>query len=304
MSPAASPAAPAWQPLESSYHWQPPGAGRPIRVLVSRQGGNGPAWLLLPALSTISSRHEWQPLITALAARFGSHADAPALISVDWPGFGDSERRRLAYDAPLLARFLHDLRHDCAPSDCALVAAGHAAGIALLAEQRHGLPMREWLLVAPTWRGPLPTMARRRSRLFPLLRSLVELPLLGPPLYWLNTCRPLLAAMSRRHVDVAGAGLMPEGLAQRQRVARRSGARFASAAFVTGGLDPFDHPDDWLRAARLLASPLTVVIADQAPPRSLAQMRALAACADRQGQLPGRLGAHQECGEELATWLL
>ena len=36
----------------------------------------------------------------------------------------------------------------------------HAAGIALLAAERHGLEFREWVLVAPTWRGPFPTMAR------------------------------------------------------------------------------------------------------------------------------------------------
>jgi hypothetical protein len=55
--------------------------------------------------------------------------------------------------------------------------------------------------------------------------------------------------------------------------------------------------DGWLAAARALQSPLTVVLADQAPPRSLA------AVADRTLHLPGRLGAHQECGRELAAWL-
>jgi hypothetical protein len=43
---------------------------------------------------------------------------------------------------------------------------------------------------------------------------------------------------SRRHVDVAGPGLTPERVSRRQRIARQPGARFASAAFVTGGLDP------------------------------------------------------------------
>jgi hypothetical protein len=108
--------------------------------------------------------------------------------------------------------------------------------------------------------------------------------------------------MSRRHVDVAGPGLSPEGLSG-QRISRQPGARFASAAFVTGGLDPYAKPEDWLASARALHSPLTVVIADQSPPKSLAQMQALAALADRTLHLPGRLGGHEECGRQLATLL-
>jgi len=156
------------------------------------------------------------------------------------------------------------------------------------------------VLVAPTWRGPFPTMAQRRSRAFPLIRALVEAPLLGPVLYRLNTSRAMLSWMSQRHVDVAGPGLTPEGIAERQRIARQRGARYASAAFVTGGLDPFNTPEGWLAAAQGLQQTLTVVSADQSPPKSLAQMQALAAVADRVLHLSGRLGAHEECGRELA----
>jgi hypothetical protein len=70
---------------------------------------------------------------------------------------------------------------------------------------------------------------------------------------------------------------------------------------VTGGLDPYDTPEGWQATAAALEDPLTVVVADQAPPRSLAAMQALAAVADRTLHLPGRLGAHEECGRELAA---
>jgi len=273
-------------------------AGRSLEIAVTEQAGPGPAWLLLPALSTISSRHEWEPFAAAIGEREG--AEAPRLISVDWPGFGESERPRLPYDAALLARFLADFRRDFCPPDCGVIAAGHAAGIALLGAERFGVTFREWVLVAPTWRGPFPTMARRQSRAFPLIRGLVEAPLLGPLLYRLNTTRSMLGWMSRRHVDVGGPGLTPEGIAERQRNSRQPGARFASAAFVTGGLDPYDEPQGWLTAARNLTSPLTVVLADQAPPKSRAEMQALAAVADRVLHLPGRLGAHEEFGMELS----
>ncbi|MCP9901852.1 alpha/beta hydrolase [Cyanobium sp. Cruz CV13-4-11] len=276
-------------------------AGRSLEIAVTEQGGPGPAWLLLPALSTISSRQEWEPFAAAISRRQG--AEAPRLISVDWPGFGDSDRPRLPYDAELLARFLADFVRDHCPADCGVIAAGHAAGIALLDAERHGLRFRDWVLVAPTWRGPFPTMARRQSRAFPVIRGLVETPLLGPLLYRLNTTRSVLGWMSRRHVDVAGPGLSAKGIAERQGIARQRGARFASAAFVTGGLDPYNDPEGWIQAARTLHSPLTVVVADQSPPKSLAEMQALAAVADRVLHLPGRLGAHEEFGAELAAML-
>lgn len=287
-------------PRCSSYDWNH--AGRRVQIAVREQGGKGPSWLLLPALSTISSRREWEPFCAAIGERKGP--EALRLIRVDWPGFGESERPRLPYDAALLARFLADFRRDGCPEDCGVIAAGHGAGIALLAAERHGLAFREWVLVAPTWRGPFPTMARRRSRAFPLIRALVETPLLGPLLYRLNTTGAMLRWMSRRHVDVAGPGLTPAGIAERQWISRQPGARFASAAFVTGGLDPYDDPQSWITAARTLTSPLTVVLADQAPPKSLAEMQALAAVADRVLHLPGRLGAHEEFGNQLAGLLL
>ena len=292
---------------QSRYSWRV--GERTIEIAISDSGGSGPAWLLLPALSTISSRREWQPFADAVVDAFAGReapstaAPPPRLIAIDWPGFGESDRPRIAYNAELMARCLVDVRRDLCPADCGVIAAGHAAGIALLSAERHGLAFRDWILVAPTWRGPFPTMAGRRSRAFPVLRALVEAPLLGPLLYRLNTAKGVLGWMARRHVDVAGPGLTAEGIAARQRISRQPGARFASAAFVTGGLDPFTHPDGWIRAARKLNAPSTVVIADQSPPKSLAQMQALAAAAGRVAHLPGRLGAHEECGAELARLL-
>ncbi len=203
----------------------------------------------MPALSTISRRQEWEPFVADVSRR--QDAEASRIISVDWPGFGDSDRPRLPYDAELLASFLADFVHDHCPANCEV-------------------------LVAPTWRGPFPMMARRQSRVFLLILGLVEAPLLGPLLYRLNTTRSVLGWMSRRHVDVAGSGLTPEETARRRGVARQPGARFASAAFVTGGLDPFTDSEGWIQAAQGLPSPLTVVVADQSPSKSLAEMRALA----------------------------
>src|SRR5512132_2290776 len=54
-------------------------------VLGVSRGGAGPATLLLPALSSISTRGEMAALQAALGARF-------ATVCTDWPGFGDRPR--------------------------------------------------------------------------------------------------------------------------------------------------------------------------------------------------------------------
>src|SRR6516225_3369132 len=56
--------------------------------------GKGPVLLLLPALSSISTRAEMRPLAEQLAGDFTT-------IAVDWPGFGD--RPRGARPAPMSA---------------------------------------------------------------------------------------------------------------------------------------------------------------------------------------------------------
>jgi len=55
----------------------------------------------------------------------------PQLISVDWPGYGESESPDLADDTELLARLLADFRRDCCPADCRLIAVGHAGAMGM-----------------------------------------------------------------------------------------------------------------------------------------------------------------------------
>jgi len=159
--------------------------------------------------------------------------------------------------------------------------------------------------VAPTWHGPLPTMTGWRSRRFGWLRQLVASPFIGPVLYRLNTSRPVLRLMLRRHVWVDPALLTPARIREQQRLARRPGAHFASVAFVSGGLDPADDRAWWLQQARLLKCPLQVVLAAEAPPRSKTEMEALGwEAADQLSVIPGRLGLHQEFGALLTRQLL
>jgi pimeloyl-ACP methyl ester carboxylesterase len=91
--------------------WQ--GDGMSIE-LAADWSGQGPLVLLLPALSSISTRREMRPLQERLSANYRA-------VSIDWPGFGDRPRVR------------HDWRPGTVlPPVHAVIAAGHAATFALL----------------------------------------------------------------------------------------------------------------------------------------------------------------------------
>lgn len=275
--------------------------GRRLKIVTERRGPKGaPVWLLLPALSTVSSRSEWQPLVAAVHDRI-------QLVSFDWPGFGDSDRPALTYDAALLRSSLDAVLTDLTarhPGPITVVAVGHSAAVALALASEWSERWSRFVAVAPTWRGPLPTMTGWSPARFGWLRWLVALPLIGPALYRLNTSRAMLRLMLRRHVWLDPALLTPDRLRQQQRLARRRGSRFASAAFVSGGLDAAGERGWWLEQARGLQCPFQVVLASAAPPRSTREMELLAQAADAVTRLPGRLGLHQEFGALLGRRLL
>jgi pimeloyl-ACP methyl ester carboxylesterase len=62
---------------EIAWAWD----GETVRVGAERTGAE-PTVLLLPALSSISTRGEMRPLAERLAPEFTT-------VAVDWPGFGD-----------------------------------------------------------------------------------------------------------------------------------------------------------------------------------------------------------------------
>ncbi len=271
--------------------------GREVRITMERRGPeHGPLWLLLPALSTVSSRGEWHDFANAMDRRY-------QLVSFDWPGFGDSERPAMAYDANALRQVLAGILQKLQRPDqdlITVVAAGHSAPIALGLAEKCSRQWAELVVVAPTFRGPLPTMTGRAGQSFNWVRRLVELPLIGPILYRLNTSRAILKLMLRRHVWVNRNLLTPQRLREQQKISRQPGARFASVAFVTGGLDAASDSQWWLAKTQQLHCPLHVVLANEAPPRSKQEMLTLADSADRVSDIPGRLGLHEEFGRLLA----
>ena len=262
--------------------------------------GQGAPVLLLPAFSTVSTRTEMAQIAQVLSPHF-------QVIALDWLGFGDSDRPALQYGRSLYQQILQDFVQACCPQPLTIIAAGHAAGYALHLAHTQPDICQNLILVAPTWKGPLRAMGAP-TWMATGVRNLVRSPLLGPTLYSLNTRPAFLKWMYQRHVYVDHTKLTPTFMEQRYRITQHEGARFAPAAFVTGGLDPMADQDEWLHVGRevatssTLARPMQVILADQSPPQSKAGMEAIASLPHVQAhRLPGSLGVYEEYGNEVGA---
>lgn len=279
--------------------------GQPITAAYDARGedrrGVGTV-VLLPAFSTVSTRDEMRPLAECLAP--GLRTVAP-----DWPGFGAGKHPPLRHGPELhlafLRAFVEQVATESASRRAMVVAAGHAAGYALaLAQGKPGVWSRI-ALVAPTWRGPLPTMMGGYRPLQDRVRAALRLPGLGHALYRLNVARPVIAAMYREHVYADRGRVTPAFVAAKATIARRRGGRFGSAAFVSGALDLVRGRDAFLRLADPPPAPTLVLYGANTPPRSLAEIEALARVPGIAARRldAGALGVHEESPERVAAVL-
>ncbi len=279
-----------------SYLWQ--WQQQPVEVAYQTQG-TGPAVLFLPAFSTVSSRREWDAAAKVLAQTHQT-------IQMDWPGFGESTRGPQNSTPEFYHQFLADFvdsLHPLYPQPMVLIAAGHASGYALQLAQQRLEAIAQVILVAPTWRGPLPTMGAPKP-MANLVNQLVRSPLLGQVLYYLNTRPSFLKWMYQRHVYKRVEELTPTFIADRYKTTQVPGARFGPAAFVTGQLDPVHSRAEFLALLQSLEIPCTVFISEDGPPKSKAEMEALATLHSIQTlHHAGSLGLHEEYGVELGQQL-
>jgi pimeloyl-ACP methyl ester carboxylesterase len=266
------------------WNWR----GEAIR-LGTTAAGAGPKVLMLPALSSISTRHEMRPLQERLASAYST-------LAVDWPGFGDRSRPRIDWTPETYSAFLSFVLTPALPHPHAVIAAGHAATYALEHVAHAPQATARLVLVAPTWRGPLPTVFGGQRPFFARLRRLVDLPLLGPLIYRANVNRLMIRHMGAGHVYSDPAFLQGERLREKLAVIRAPGARFASVRFVTGGLDPLASRDEFLDLGRRAGVPILLVYGAETPPKSRSEMEALAALPGiRSVILPrGKLSVHEE----------
>ncbi len=268
--------------------------GRPVEA-VYEVLGSGPPLLLLPAFSTVSSREEMRPLASSLAS------SGFACTLVDWPGFGSSTRGRLDYGPAFYHLFLADFVAATLPSGAAVIAAGHASGYALrLGHERPGL-WQQVVLLAPTWRGPLPTAMGPHPRTYAFVRALVRAPVVGEALYRANTDSRVIAMMYARHVYADAGQITPDFVAIKRGFACRPGARFASVAFVTGALDPFSDRHSFLTLLAPPPAPTLVLCGTSTPPKSKAEMGAIPPGANVRVQwVAGSLGLYEEAAAPIS----
>ncbi len=266
--------------------------GQPLTVVYETLGEGTPV-LLLPAFSTVSTRGEMRGIAERLSSQFQA-------ITLDWPGFGQSERPPIEYRSALYHQFLQDFVKDNLDSSTAIVAAGHAAGYAMQLAKKMPQSCSRIVLVAPTWRGPLPTMGVNQQ-LSGRVRQLVRSPILGQALYQMNTTESFLRLMYGRHVYVDKAKLTPEFVTNKRQITQQPGSRYAPAAFVTGNIDPVQERADFLAYFQPLPVPVMVIIGEQVPPASRAEMDVLAELPGVQSHVfPGSLGMHEEYADATA----
>ncbi len=280
----------------SKYQWN--WQGQPLTIVYETTGSGTPI-LLLPSFSTVSSRSEMSGLANLLSPQF-------QVTTIDFPGFGDSSRLKLDYSPPLYRQFVEDFVRDTyAGAPVTIIAAGHGAGYALNLAASLPASVAKLVLVAPTWRGPLPTMAGGQKPWLKAVRELIRTPILGQFLYQLTTTPSFLAFMYRRHVYADANTLTPELLRQKRQITQQSGARFGAAAFVTGGLDPYLDRSTAITQLQSLTIPVFVAIGASSPPKSKAEMIALSEAVNVTSCiLPGTLGLHEEYPRELHDAIL
>src|SRR6266542_2045630 len=194
------------------------------------------------------------------------------VIRVDWPGLGESDRFAVRYRSPLYVRFLAAFLEDVGkPVD--VVAAGHGASYALEVSRTAPGRFHRLALLAPTWRGPLPTAMGPHPRAWGAAEWLVRAPLIGSLLYGLNSSRGFIRWMMSRHVYAQPAHITEALLDDRVRTAHGPNARFAAGAFVTGRLDAYPSRERFLEAALAFPAPLLVGMGARTPPKSLGRCR-------------------------------
>jgi len=260
------------------------------------EAGSGPSIVLLPALSSISTREEMRPLFERLSSQF-------RVVIVDWPGFGTVGRPREDWSPEILSTFLNWFLNEIVASPHAVIAAGHAATYVLYQAANQPGAIVRLVLVAPTWRGPLPTMVGGGRPWFASVRAAVDIPVFGSLLYRINVSRFVVSKMAREHVYGDPSWLSGDRLAAKLAVTRAPGARHASVRFVTGALDRVDSRAAFIDLARRASVPILAVIGEETPPKSRAEMEQLANVPNVQvAHLPtGKLAIHEELTDAVAN---
>ena len=205
-----------------------------------------------------------------------------------------------------MSAFLNWFLSEIVPTPHSVVAAGHAATYAALSGRQssgHNPSSR-------SDRADLArTIADNDGRATPMVcpcPSCCRSPAVGPILYRLNVSRPIMAKMAKEHVYSNPDWLGGDRLATKLAATREPGDRNASVRFVSGGLDRVDSRAAFLDLARRSNVPILVIYGDETPPKSRAEMEALAELSQVQVKrlAKGKLSVHEEFPDAVANTIL
>lgn len=253
--------------------------------------------LLLPALSSISTREEMLPLASELGATFVTEV-------VDWPGFGIGARPVTNWTPDILSDFLRDSVDRLNPK--AIIAAGHSAAYAVHLLSTVPNQVDCLILTAPTWRGPLPTMMGGHKPWFSRIVAALDSPFVGQALYRLNVSRWVIRRMAREHVYSDPAWLNGARFQSKIAVTKGKGARHSSVRFVTGRLDRYTDGGQFLDDLARVKCPILVLYGDNTPRRSRAKMDGMALLPNVTAKVlkRGKLAIHEEFAPEIASEIM
>ena len=113
-----------------------------------------PPMLMLPALSTVSRSDEWQSFKAIVTDKY-------QVITLDWPGFGKSDKKDIHYSGTVLQKTLGKAIKVIQSKNnkkLTIIAAGHSASVVLTLNDKYIRDIKRVVLIAPTWKGPLPSM--------------------------------------------------------------------------------------------------------------------------------------------------
>lgn len=274
------------------FTWQ----NKEFKIAYETQGKGDPV-LLLPAFSTVSTREEMAGVAKILASKFQT-------ISLDWLGFGDSQRSSLDYNPAIYYQLLADFIQSIFDKPITIIAAGHASGYALKFAANYSELVSKIVLVAPTWQGPFRVMGASEKIRY-IIKEMVQSPIIGQLLYSLNTMPWFLKFMYKRHVYVNQSLLTSEFIYHKWQITQKQGARFAPAAFVTGHLDPVNSRSEYLGYFKSISIPVLNIISQNAPPASKGEMEEISKLPEiKTVELSGSLGIHEEKSQDVADAIL
>ncbi len=193
----------------------------------TRGRATDPALVLVHGIGAGSSSFEWRRNFDSLSQSF-------QVFAFDLPGFGQSERRHLAYTADVYVTALADFLRDIVQRPAAIVASSLSAAFAVkLAVLRPEL-VTQLALVCPTG---LQSLQKPFPVAGPLAYGAFSLPAIGNALYNGVASADYIESYLRENLYFDPVRVTPSLVEHYYRYAHQPNAQFALRAFLSGHLN-------------------------------------------------------------------